>query len=127
MLDGGEIKASSPAARGIFAPPIELVALEGLEADGFVEEIFDLIIVEVIGVDADGLASAPIVGIALIGDGAASVETGQFVGARAHGRFEAGLGNVAALAAGVGVLPPVLGAVPAIAPGSGAVRDCRPD
>src|SRR5690606_7802555 len=79
--NGGEIIGGGPAAGGIFGPPVELVTLEGLELHGQVEKILDAIFVKIVLADLGGLTLAPIILDPLVGDAAAGVEAGQFIGA----------------------------------------------
>ena len=108
-VDRREVVGGVPALRFVLRPEVELVGLERLELDGVVAEILVADLVEVVGADVDRQILAPIVGHALVGNGAAGHDRLDLVGAGAERRLERALADVALVAVGVGAFPVVLG------------------
>ena len=96
----------------VLEPLVDLVGLEGLELHVEIEEVLVADLLEIVVADLGRVVVAPVVGDALVGDGAAGGEARDPVGARAERRLERRGADVALLAVGVGAFPPVLGAGP---------------
>src|SRR5439155_12041539 len=87
VLHGRKIVRGRPALGRILGAPIERIALEGLERDGGIAEIFEAHLVEVIASDIYVEILAPIVLHALECDDAASGEYLDSIGPIAERRF----------------------------------------
>ena len=108
VAHGRKIVGGRPILGAVLGAPIDLIALEGLQRDGGIAEIFEADLLEIIAADVQVEILAPIVGDFLIDDRVAGREILDPVGARAERRLQRGLRHVALFAGFVGAFPPVL-------------------
>ncbi len=104
-----EIVGRGPVLGAVLAPPVDLVALERLQRDGGIAVVLVADGLEIVGADHHVEVLAPIIGDALVDDGAAGREVLQPVRAGTERRLQRRLRHVALAALGVGAFPPVLG------------------
>ncbi len=77
--DGGKRIALRPQRRIVLAANVDLASLEGLELCRGVAEILEADLVEVEAAAVHGQIAAPVVGVALVGDGAAGIDLADAV------------------------------------------------
>src|SRR5262249_9823796 len=102
-----KVVSGRPVFGAVLGPPVDQIALEGLDSDCRVTEILVAQFVEIIPANVHVDVSAPIFLDALVNDVVGRRELLDPVRAAAEGHLKRGFSDIAFLAVLVGTLPPV--------------------